>query len=222
MPIPLSWCYHLIQNNFERSMYDIQKLGRFSLLYRIESRYLLYKVMNAVRLALSKTFCCSFRHRLSYNGFNLEKAFWIKCFFTGNISSAQIWNLCQMSLWSASYINSWNLTARLYLHPWRTPLTEPSAITPDSMTISLKQASWNFFPIIDTSAQTVWKTPIPPRLDLCWQSAMYTKNHLVLQEYLLHCHSALKGAVAMLFCFPCSEWLHGSQPQHFEYWTSLS
>lgn len=131
-----------------RSMYDIQKLDSFPLLLRnyccVDSPGTYRRLWkNSGRLGLSKTFCCSFWDGLSYKSFSPSKKSWTNCFLAGNVSSTHAWNPFQISLWSASYINLWNLTARLYLRSSRTPVTEPSAITPDSMQMSLKPASWN-------------------------------------------------------------------------------
>ena len=54
------------------------------------TKYLSHRVINSVNLGLSKTLCCSFWHRLSYNGFNPEKASWINCFFAGNVSPIHV------------------------------------------------------------------------------------------------------------------------------------
>jgi len=54
------------------------------------------------------------------------------------------------SLSKASYRSLQNQTARLYLLPSKTPLTEPSAMTPDSMHKSFNPASWKHFPTRNT------------------------------------------------------------------------
>ena len=65
---------------------------------------------------------------------------------------------------------------------YRTPATEPCAITPDSTDRSLKPASWKHLPIMDSKVQAVWNTlilrTISLILSLCfhWTSVAFAYN----------------------------------------------
>ena len=56
---------------------------------------------------------------------------------------------------------------------YRTPATEPCAITPDSRDRSLKPASWKHLPIMDSKVQAVWKTVILSTISLTLSLCFY-------------------------------------------------
>ena len=86
----------------------------------------------------------------------LSTALFLLCWFSVN----QFSNPVHAIRIKASYMSLWNLTALLYLRPSKTPHTEPSVMTPDSMQMSFNPASWNLFPIIPRNVHMVWNTSI--------------------------------------------------------------
>ena len=84
-------------------------------------------------------------------------------------------------------ISVWNRTARLYLRPSRTPETNPYAITPNSMQMSLMPASWKRFLSINNSVQHIRqrKTIIQYHFSFAFQTPYFSKL-LRVCHLLLH------------------------------------